>query len=149
MKHPTSRSCTGFTLVEMMCAVAIAGVVSSLAVPGYQSAMQKTRRCEAQVALLQAQMVQERFRADHAIYGSSLTEIGLPATTPSGYYALSVTDHSKSGYEIQAAAMAVQSADIQCRHLRMTVDGYNIAYASGADTSFSNPIAVNKKCWAQ
>ena len=149
MKQASSRrACAGFTLIDMMCAVTVAGVVSSVAVPAYQGAMQKTRRSEALVALLQAQMVQERFRADHASYGS-LADLGLPATTPGGYYGLSVTGSSQTGYAIEAVATAAQNADTLCRHLRMVVDGFNVAYASGPDSSVGNAASVNKKCWSQ
>jgi type IV pilus assembly protein PilE len=142
------RACAGFTLVELMCAVAVAGVVSSIAVPAYQGAMQKTRRSEALVALQQAQLLQERFRADHASYGA-LADLGLPATTPNGYYQFSVTDNSETGYKVQAVATAAQSADTLCRHLRLTVDGLDVGYASGPDGSFGNAGPVNKKCWGQ
>jgi type IV pilus assembly protein PilE len=149
MKQASSRrACAGFTLIDMMCAVTVAGVVSAIAVPAYQGAMQKTRRSEALVALLQAQMVQERFRADHASYGS-LADLGLPATTSGGHYGLSVTDPTQTGYAIEAVATAQQSADTLCRHLRLVVDGFNVAYASGPDSSVGNAASANKKCWGQ
>jgi len=149
MKHPSSaRRCAGFTLVELMCVVTMAGVLSSIAYPTYQGVVHKTRRSEAQVATLQAQMAQDRFRADHASYGS-LDEIGLPPTTPGGHYTLTIAAHSATGYEVRAAAVASQTADTACRHLRVVVDGFNVAYGSGPDTGFGNSGTVNKKCWGQ
>jgi type IV pilus assembly protein PilE len=145
---PSRRACAGLTLIDMMCALTVAGVVASVAVPAYQGAMQKSRRSEALVAMMQAQMFQERFRADHASYGS-LSEIGMPPTTPGGYYGLSMNAQSQTGYEIQAVAAAAQSADTLCRHLRLVVDGFNVAYASGPDSGFGNAGPVNKKCWGQ
>jgi type IV pilus assembly protein PilE len=142
------RACAGFTLVDLMCAVAVAGILSCIAMPAYLGAMQKVRRSEALAALLQAQLAQERFRADHASYGA-LADLGLPATTPNGYYQFSVSDNSETGYKIQAVATAAQSADTLCRHLRLGVDGLDVVYASGPDSSLGNAAPVNKKCWGQ
>ena len=41
----------GFTLIEMMCAVAVAGVLSSVAYPGFTKVLHKARRSDAHVAL--------------------------------------------------------------------------------------------------
>ncbi|HUG24036.1 type IV pilin protein [Piscinibacter sp.] len=141
------RGNAGFTLIEMMCAMAVAGVLSSVAYPAYQSVVQKTRRADAQVALLQIQMTQERFRADHEAYGS-LAEIGATEASPGGHYTLTVAIHTESGFEVHAAAAGVQDADAPCRHMKLVVDGLNTAYASGSDTSFGNTGPANRQCWS-
>jgi len=46
------RKNLGFTLVEIMITVAIVSIVVSLALPTYQSYLQKTRRVDAANALL-------------------------------------------------------------------------------------------------
>jgi type IV pilus assembly protein PilE len=142
-----ARKNAGFTLIEMMCAMAVAGVLSSVAYPTYQGVVQKTRRADAQVALLQVQMVQERYRADHEAYGS-LADIGAAAVSPAGHYTLTVASNTESGFEVRAAASGAQSADPHCRHMKLVVDGLNTVYASGADTDFANTASVNRQCWS-
>lgn len=147
MNAPAARRASaGFTLIEMMCAVAVAGILSSVAYPGYQSVVHKTRRSDAQVALLQLQMAQERHRAQHPSY-ASLAELGGHASSPQRHYALSVASNAPDGYELHASAQGAQVSDTSCRHMRLRVTGQNVAYASGPDTRFANDRAANRQCW--
>ena len=144
--HSRRARCAGFTFIEVMCTVAIAGVLSSVAYPGYQGVVQRTRRSDAQVALLKVQMAQERFRADHSSYGS-LADIGVPATSSGGYYTLTMASASDTGFAVQASAGGTQTSDTTCRTLKLIVDGANVSYASGPDGDVANTGAANKKCW--
>jgi type IV pilus assembly protein PilE len=146
MKHLPCRSrVTGFTLIEMMCVLAIAGVLSSVAFPTFQYAVHKARRADALLALLQAQLAQERYRADHRSYGS-LEDIRVPAVSPAGHYRLAMTS-SDMGYEVHAVANGAQSADAECRHLKLRVDGADVVQASGRDERVANVQTVNSRCW--
>ena len=136
----------GFTLIEMMCAVAVAGVLSSVAYPGFTKVLHKARRSDAHVALMTLQMAQERYRSDHMAYGT-IAELGVPVMTPSKHYALSVDTITDSGFKAQAMASGVQAADTRCRHLQITVDGLNVTRQSGADASVDNAAEENKRCW--
>jgi type IV pilus assembly protein PilE len=141
--HPRQR---GFTLIETMIAVSIAGVLSSIAYPSFTGHLQRARRTDALVALMQAQLAEERFRVDHSSYGE-LAEIGVRSSSPSGYYTLQVTLNGSSGYELVATASGTQARDATCRTMRLGIDGSNLAYASGPDASASNPDDVNRRCW--
>jgi len=136
----------GFTLVELMCAMAVAGILSSIAYPTYQNVVHKARRAEALVALMQVQMAQERHRADHASYGS-LAELGLATTSLSRHYRLVVAQAGATGYEIRAEAAGLQVGDKACRHLRLAAEGGSTVHGSGADDRFANSEALNRTCW--
>jgi type IV pilus assembly protein PilE len=136
----------GFTLIEMMCAVAVAGVLSSVAYPGFSKVLHKARRSDAHVALMTLQMAQERYRSDHMAYGS-IAELGVPAMTPSKHYTLSVEAITDSGFKAQAVASGAQAADTRCRHLQVTVDGLNVTHQSGSDATVDNGAEDNKRCW--
>lgn len=148
MEHRFSaRAHRGFTVIETMIAMAVAGILSSLAYPAYQSVVHKTRRSDAQVALLQVQMAQERHRSNHTGYGT-LAEIGIAAESPSGHYTLTIVDPTESGFAVHAAATGSQHGDARCRHMRLTVNGFNVAYASGAEADVANDAAANRQCWS-
>ena len=94
MKHSLlSRRAAGFTLIETLIVLAIAGILSSIAYPGFASVMHKVNRSDALVAMMQIRLVQERFRADNPSYGT-LAEIGMGSTSAARHYTLSMTEHS-------------------------------------------------------
>lgn len=141
------RHAAGFTLIELMCAVGIAGVLSSVAYPSFRGVVQKTRRTDALVAIMQLQLAQERYRADHTTYGS-LQQVGVDASSPSHHYLLNVSDSVDTGYVAVASAAGSQQADSQCRVMRLRVDGANTIQSSGADALTDNPPTANKRCWS-
>lgn len=146
MKTSFGKTNRGFTLVEVSICTALIGILTSIALPSYQSAMNKARRADALIALMDVHLAQSRFRANSAVYGS-LNEIGTRATSPSGHYAIDVSSATPVGFVVLATASGVQRADSACGVLKLTVDGANVAYASGRDTSAGNDVAANKRCW--
>lgn len=144
-RHARQR---GFTLIETMVAVAITGVLSTIVYPSFTGHLQRARRTDALVSLMQAQLAEERFRADHASYGD-LADIGVPSTSLSGYYTLQVAASGSSGYELVATAVGAQARDAACRTLRLGGAGANLTYASGPDAATSNADDVNRRCWSR
>ena len=147
MRDPMqARSAGGFTLIETMFALAVAAILSSLAYPGYLHVMQKLRRADALVAVMQVQMAQERHRAEHARYGS-LADVGMRDASPAGHSKLAVRESGSTGYELHAEARGVQGGDKSCRHLRLVVDGAQVSQLSGPDEQVANGVLANHKCW--
>src|SRR6187455_662049 len=116
---PGVRRNTGFTLIETMVTVGIAGVLSSIAYPSLEGQVMRARRTDALVALMQAQLAQERFRANNASYGSL------------------------------ASAGAGQARDTRCRHLRLALADATLTYASGSDATTANGADANRACWSR
>lgn len=137
----------GFTLIESMVAVGIAAVLSGIAWPSFESHLLRARRTDGLVSLLQAQLAQERLRANRASYGT-LAEIGVRASSPSGHYTLAATGDA-AGYQLVATATGRQARDGACRTLRLGGAGANIEYASGPDVATSNPAPANLRCWGR
>ena len=142
------RASRGFTLVETLIAVGIAGVLSGIAYPSLESQVMRARRSDALASLMQAHLAQERHRANHRSYGDSAA-VGVPPTSLSGHYAIEVAASAVDGYELDATASGRQAHDTICRTLRLVVAGGSVVYASGPDAAASNAAAVNRKCWNQ
>jgi len=141
------RRCGGFTAIELLIAMVIAGVLAAIAYPSFRGVVDRSRRADAIGALLLAQLAQERWRANQLAYGN-LGDIGVPATSSAGHYALEATALTASGYELRATAVGVQQRDAECRHLRLAMAGAQVAYASGPDATVANPTDLNRRCWS-
>lgn len=136
----------GYTLIELLICVLILTILSAIAYPALSATVTSTRRADALLALMKLQLLQERFRAEHPHYGE-LSQLGLGRTPLSRHYQIAVLDTSPEGYVVQATAIGSQQHDAPCQHLRVTVEGALIAYASGTSTSHDNPATVNSRCW--
>ena len=147
MNSCTLRRTRGFTLIEVLVATAITGVLSSVAYPSFTSTVHKVRRTDALVAALQVQAAQERWRSGNTAYGS-LAQIRQPAVSAAGHYALAVQVLSDNSYEWVATAQGGQRGDAACRTLKLSVVGLNASYASGPDASVGNGSDVNRQCWS-
>lgn len=111
----------GFTLIELMVAVAIVTIIAVIAIPSYQAHTMKARRSDGQAFLLNIQSRMERYIYDNeqGEYPSSLTELGFGSateTSPEGYYDVSIKAASgdcpiTSCYVLEATALGPQVDD--------------------------------------
>ena len=141
------RALRGFTLIEMLCAVAVAGVLSSVALPSFEGQVQRARRADLLVSMMPMQAAQERYRSNGMNYGS-LATIGVAARSASGNCDLQAPSFDTDGYEVLAVAHGAQARDTGCSHMSLTVIGANLVYASGPDATVANPADVNSRCWS-
>lgn len=144
---PTTHAQRGFTLIELMVTVSIAGILSSVALPSFEGQLQRVRRTDALIAAVQVQAAQERFRSNSAAYGG-LAEIGLPAVSTSKHYTLQITASDAAGFELLATATGAQARDAACRYMQLRSIGMNVVHASGPDANLANPTAANRQCWS-
>ncbi len=146
------RVLAGFTLVELMIAVAIMAILASLAWPALQQFVQKSRRSDGMAAVSKIMQAQERWRANNPSYQATLAELpgAQSATSPDRHYDLSVVDGSASaaGYIVRATVRSgsPQSGDSTCQVLQVTVNGGNITYSSRSGTGAN---AAPDPCWVR
>ena len=151
--HPPGRARRtglprGFTALESLVVVALIGILASIAYPSLRAPLLRARRGDAQLALMQLQLAQERWRGSHNRYGT-LADTGSPAVSPLGHYRLTVEAPGASSFELLAEAVGAQADDIPCRVLRLSrVDG-RTRYSSGPDAHATNPHDTNRRCWNQ
>ena len=152
------RAARGFTLIEVVVAIAIVGIIAAVAIPSFADSMRKSRRSDAFAALSVVQQAQERWRANRATYAASVSNaadgdppgLALPATTLRGYYSITLSGATATGYTALATAVAgtTQANDGNCVRLRVVMNAGNITYgsaASGGDFDTS----VNNRCWVR
>ncbi len=142
----THRRQAGFSLIELTIATAVSGVLASVAYPSYSSVVQKMRRTEALVSMIQLQQAEERWRSGNGRFGT-IEEIGATGAVAGRSYAFSVGAISASGYELLAVATGAQARDANCRYLRLVVDGANVSTRSGSTESTDNAPQSDRKCW--
>ena len=117
MKHRTNisrRAARGFTLVELLAAVSIAGVLSSIAWPSFEGSLQRARRADATLSMAQLQIVQERWYANRGRYGN-LAELRLPERSSAGHYRLEVVAADEQAYVAHALASGAQARAMSLR----------------------------------
>lgn len=113
MKHMHRNLARGFTLVELIIAVAVVGILAAVALPSYQSHIAASRRADAKSALLGAAQVMERYYTERGTYvGAALGSTGLyPSASPQGYYTLSIASQSASAFSLTATRAGAQVGD--------------------------------------
>jgi type IV pilus assembly protein PilE len=128
----------GFTIVELLVALAIAGVLFSLALPAYNGYVLRSHRADAHGALLDISARQERFMAQNNTYTTEIfgaAGLNMQTTTSSAeFYDMSVsacgTGSIATCYVVTATARGSQVADTEC--LTITYD--SIGQKSGTTT---------------
>lgn len=71
----------GFTLIELMIVLVVMSILATIAIPSYQSSIRKSRRADAQAALTEMYIRQEKWRANSTSYTSTLSQVGAPSGT--------------------------------------------------------------------
>lgn len=150
MPRPPHPRRTGFSLIELMVVLVIAGVLAAVAYPALTSYVQRSRRADA-VALLSAIVqAQERFRTNQVEYARSLSSLGITATNFTSHYTVAIGAVGNpatytSGYVATASVSSTspQANDTKCATIGVQLDGSVLTYIA-TDSAGNNSSA---SCW--
>jgi len=97
----SAERASGVTLIELLIAVAIVGILIAAAVPGYSRYMTTTRRADGMSELSRVIQLQERYFLNNMSYSADLAELGLSSEksgslSKEGYYKITASACSGS-----------------------------------------------------
>jgi type IV pilus assembly protein PilE len=125
------RLAAGFTLIELMIAVAIVAILAAVALPSYQSYVLKSRRADALSLLQSVQLAQEKHRLSNPTYSANCPA-GVSCT--SQHYSVAISNASATGYTLRATPLSgsPQSKDTTCSWIELKQTAANGAEKDGA-----------------
>jgi type IV pilus assembly protein PilE len=133
--QPPPATTAGFTLIELMIAVAIVGILATIAATSYQSQIQRSRRTDARSALLDLAGREEKLYSTTNAYGATpaLLGYGTAGTFPisvGNYYTVDV-QVAAGTYVITATPANAQTSDTACTTLWVNQTGAQGSTGSG------------------
>lgn len=137
----------GFTLIELLITIAIIGIIAAIALPMFGEQMAKSRRSEAIAVLADLQLRQERWRANHATYGT-LDEVA--GTTAAAFnaaqqnYDFSVSSNDGTDVLVTATPKNAQAGD-RCGNFLLRIDNNNDNAPAGMVDKTTSTSA--DRCW--
>lgn len=121
---PTQRN--GFTLVEVVVVLAVAGLLAAIAWPSLQSQLTRARRADATAALQRLEVAQARHHAQHGLYTADPRALGAAAAarSPEGLYTIALAVGPGETYTAvaRAAAEGPQARDADCAEITLRVE---------------------------
>lgn len=124
------RRSSGFTLIEVMIVVVIIGIIASIAYPSYQEHVRKTKRADAQSALMELAQFMERYYTANGRYLTStnaaptlpFTEAPKDGASKSYDLAFAASSPTANSYTLQATPKNSMAGD-KCGTLTLTNTG--------------------------
>ena len=125
MRQIPNRS-QGFSLIELMIAVVIVGILAAIAIPMYSDYVTRSRRADGQATLMQVAQELERCYTQFSKYNDnncSVVNSGVVSeTSDQGFYGISASggNLTESTFTLTATPQNEQADDTDCTALTLT-----------------------------
>lgn len=144
----------GFTLIELLIAVALVGILASIAYPSYTDHVRKTRRADAQGALMGLSNAMERFFTQNSTYLGAAGTQAVPLATgaPWIFYTQSPIDGGTPYYNLTIQVATATTYTLQATPINAQAqDGILELDSTGARRwdrdNDTNPNEAGENCW--
>lgn len=140
LKTHSALCIQGFSLVELMMAVTIIGILTAIAYPSYTSYVLKSHRADAMTTLSQDQIRLERCYAQNTSYNGACTALpAFPQTSTQGFYTINISNLSPSTYTLTATPIGNQIKDNDCASIAVT--------QANVKTAVDGSGTAQARCW--
>jgi type IV pilus assembly protein PilE len=118
----------GFTLIELMIAVAIVAILTAVAYPSYTSHLRKSHRADAQNLLMALSSRQQQYLLDTRNYADTIDKLQVPVpSNVSAHYTVTLALGAGAAptFTLTAAPVGAQAAD-KCGTLTLDNTGTKV-----------------------
>ena len=134
--HQIPNRSQGFSLIELMIAVVIVGILAAVAIPMYSDYVTRSRRADGQATLMQVAQELERCYTQFSKYNdNSCSEVNsgvVSETSDQEFYVVTASKLDESAFTLTATPQNEQADDTDCKKLTLTHLG--VQSATGNDT---------------
>ena len=141
------KTSQGFTLIELVVAICIVGILVAITYPAYRAKVRESNRVEGRALLSEAVIHQEQYFNNNASFTTDMTALGYasdPALSSNGFYTLDAASGSSGSiadsFVLTVQVAGSQSDDDEC--VTMSLD--NLQQKSALDVSSGSATAI---CW--
>ena len=138
--HQIPNRSQGFSLIELLIAVAIIGILAAIAIPMYSDYVTRSRRADGQASLLQVAQVLERCYTQFSKYNDNSCSVvssgTVNETSDQGFYVISASGGAltESTFTLTATPQNEQADDTDCTTLTLTHLGEQNATGNDTDS---------------
>jgi type IV pilus assembly protein PilE len=142
--HATSRTGAslsgGFTLIELMIALAVAAILAAIAYPSYTQYVRRGKIVEALGQLATVRVQLEQYYQDHRDYGSTASACGVAMPSAPSFTFSCNWGSGGTSQSFLVTATGIASAG-------MSGYVYTVDHTNAQGTAQFDGAAVNAACW--